>query len=382
MKRLSGQHLLRSLASLALVLCLAACQKPVDPFRTGLVYPLDARRLGYTKVWRVDLNLPGKARLRSAELLDDLVLTVEVPSNLVTALRAQDGKVLWTRQVGNRGEEIFTPTRRGDRILVNTETHLFVLDALSGRPLQSNPLSFVVITAPVVHGQLAIFAAAEGRVFAQRIGSGQVAWSYQMPAGVRMRPAVLGDNVLVADITGYYKMLDANDGRPLWSGRSFAPNSQPVLTEFGPFIASQDTFLYALDSATGKDRWQYAATTPLHQAPALIGSVLYQSLGPRGLVALDPATGKLLWQSKDPATPITEVGDALVLYVRPRLELVDAATGRPRSACLSREIDKTLALPDGSLILISNSGAIECLQPHAAPTAPATPAAPAEPAAE
>ncbi|MCC7406562.1 MAG: PQQ-like beta-propeller repeat protein [Phycisphaeraceae bacterium] len=370
MKRLLGQDLLRSLATLGLLLCLSACQKPADPFRTGLVYPLDARRLGYTKVWRVDLNLPGKARLRSAELLGDLLLTVEVPSNLVTALRAQDGKVLWTRQVGERGQEIFTPTRQGDRILVNTETHLAILDAFTGRPLQTNPLEYVVITAPVVHGPLAIFASAEGRVFAQRIDSGQLAWSYQMPAGVRMRPAVYGNDVLIADITGFYKMLDANTGQPHWSGRSFAPNSQPILTEYGPFIASQDTFLYALDSATGKDRWQYAATTPLHQPPALVGSVLYQTLGSRGLVALDPATGKLLWQSKDPATPITQVGDALVLYVRPRLELVDAATGRPRSATLSRNIDKALALPDGSLVLISNRGAIECLQPHAVPTTP------------
>ncbi|MCC7146533.1 MAG: PQQ-like beta-propeller repeat protein [Phycisphaeraceae bacterium] len=337
-------------------------EKPVDPFQTGLIFPLDARRLGYTKIWRAELQVPADAQLLSARVLGDILVAVESPANLITATAVADGRLRWTRQVGQPGEVLYPPFRDGDRIYVNSETRLFVLEASTGRLAQVNPLEEVVITAPAVVGNLAIFAGASGRVFAQNVTNAKTVWGFQFPRSVDLSPAVYGDDVLIVDVTGAYKLLTVTGGDVRWGGRTFARNSaQPMMTEYGAIIASQDTMIYCIATETGKDRWRFAARQPLNQAPILLGGVLFQPLGQNGLVAIDPQTGSELWRAKDNARPVGIDGDRLLLYAPPRLLVANPKTGEIRQETLVRPLKFMLGVEDGSLILVSPDGLIERL---------------------
>lgn len=334
----------------------------IDPFRTGLVYPLDARRIGFNKQWRQDLRVPNKARITQAAVLDDLLLTVEEPGNLITAIHVARGDVAWTCQVGKPGAEVFTPRRVGDRVLVNTETNLYILDAKTGHPLQSNRLSAVVTTPLVTFGDLAIFAGAEGYVFAQDIATGREVWAYRIQAAIDLPPAAWDDNVLITDIRGVYHMLSTRDGTPQWAGRTFARSAaHPIMSAWGPFIPSQDTVLYALNLSTGKDRWQFSASTPLTQDPVLLRGTLYQPVGRRGLVALDPQSGEVLWRQKEPAIPMAASDDMLVMYTPPRLRLAAVSTGEIVAEVLVGDLQTVLGLNDGGVVLVSPDGQIERL---------------------
>lgn len=354
------------LAVLAALAAAAGCESEpkIDPFRTGLVYPLDARRLGFSKLWRVDLRVPPQARLTQAQVLGDLLVTVEEPGNIVTAIEADTGKVLWHRQIGKPGAEVFAPRRLEQRVLLNTETTLFILDARTGKPLQSNPLKAVATTPMTLYGQTAIFAGADGNVFAQDIATGRDVWTYRVEASIDLPPAIWDDNLMIVDIRGVYRLLSARDGSPQWTGRTFARSAAaPIISAWGPFVPSQDTILYALNLADGSDRWQFHGTTPLNQDPVLFDQTLYLPLGRRGLVALSPESGRVLWRLDEPGQPMAHSGDHVVLYSRPRLRLADRQTGVVVAEALVGDLRTVLGLEDGSLLLVAADGQIERLDP-------------------
>lgn len=362
MSRLAGVPLLLLLT--AVLAASAGCESEpkIDPFRTGLVYPLDARRLGFSKLWRVDLRVPSPARLTQAQILGDLLVTVEEPGNIITAIEVGTGKVLWHRQIGKPGAEVFVPRRLDDRLLLNTETTLFILDARTGKPLQSNALKAVATTPMVLYGQTAIFAGADGHVFAQDIATGRDVWTYRVEANLDLPPAIWDDNLMIVDIRGVHRLLSARDGTPQWTGRTFARSAaRPIISAWGPFIPSQDTILYALNLADGSDRWQFHGTTPLNQDPVLLDQTLYQPLGRRGLVALEPQSGQVLWRLDEPAQPMAHSGAHVVLYSRPRLRLADRQTGMVVAEAIVGDLLTIVGLDDGSLILVSATGQIERL---------------------
>jgi len=343
-------------------IAILGCQDRRAWLRRGLVDPLDAQRMGYGSLWRADLGLSSGSTLTSAQTLDDLIVVTEAPRNLVTAVDLSTGNVRWTSAVGETGKFLFAPRRIDDRIIVNNETTLFVLDANTGTVRQANPLQSVVSSAPAVSRHMAYFAGINGRVFAHDIASGQELWAYQMPSSMDAPPSASDQLVIAADRAGNYRALSASTGRLLWSGRTFARISgRPSLTPMGAFIASEDTHLYALDPATGQERWNYLAQNPLHLGPLVLGETVYQGLDGRGLAALEAASGKLLWTMDDAAVPILRRGDDLIVYAVPRLLLVENATGLTRAAAVAGSLRAVIPGPQQSLILLGERGRLERL---------------------
>jgi outer membrane protein assembly factor BamB len=107
--------------------------------------------------------------------------------------------------------------------------------------------------------------------------------------------------------------LDAASGKKLWENRTFfyepqhGNGSSPVLEE-GRLIFSCDgreqTFVLALDAATGKEAWRFARPTEAKRKFAFASPGVFEIGGKRQVIspgadmvnALDPATGKELWR--------------------------------------------------------------------------------------
>jgi len=61
------------------------------------------------------------------------------------------------------------------------------------------------------------------------------------------------------------------------------------------YIASMDTYLYAIDQETGKEKWKYKSRMPIASSPAVAGGTLYFVSSAGSLGAVDIATGKIKW---------------------------------------------------------------------------------------
>jgi len=132
-------------------------------------------------------------------------------------------------------------------------------------------------TAPVTVGGLMFIAASDGTVQAFDTSNGTLKWKAYTAGAIRIPPTVWKGRVLVGSGDGWVYCLEAQTGRMLWRFRtapkerkipvygsllSTWPAASGVIVEDGlAYVASgivnyDGTYVYALDAATGKVKWQ------------------------------------------------------------------------------------------------------------------------------
>ena len=109
---------------------------------------------------------------------------------------------------------------------------------------------------------------------------------------------------------------------------------EPVVRDGAVYAGSASHHVYAIDAATGRERWRFAAGDRIIAPPTVVDGAVYVRSGgdDRGLYALDTVAGTLRWRS--PAGggahgPLV-VGDVVVVGVERALAALDAATGQER----------------------------------------------------
>lgn len=357
----------RALLVLSLIV-LIGCATGGDglPRRSGLLMePDQARQVGYVLNWATDLEVPGDHQLVAARVLGDLLVTVEIPGNLVTAVSMRDGSVRWRRVIGDQTKRLYAPARHGDQVLVNTDTRLYLLRASDGNTQDVQDLDGVVAMGPVVVDDLAVYGSIDGTVFAHDVLTEFSQWEYLLTARIVTQPVAMDGDIFVADSRGTYVMLDA-DGDAAWRGHTFGPvTAAPAMDEAAVYVASEDRSLYALNRNNGSDRWPapFRADQALTQAPMAFGLVVLQPLPGGGVVALDSVDGAERWRLDTPALPIGRSGDDAILAATQSLLRVDLATGNVKAQGRTLRLSTVLEGPDGSLVLVSPGGRLLRMNP-------------------
>jgi len=167
--------------------------------------------------------------------------------------------------------------------------------------------------------------AAMARLHAEDVPRLKLKWAFGFASATRAQaqPTLMGGHVFVGSQSGKVYALDARTGCTHWVFEAaFGVRSAITIAASGAgwlaYFGDQRGNAYAIDAVTGKQRWTtrveaHAAAT-ISGAPILNDGVLYvpvssfeevsganpnyQCCSFRGsLVALDAATGKILWQS-------------------------------------------------------------------------------------
>lgn len=335
--------------------------RTVVPARpTGLlIEPEPARQLGYNVAWATDLKVPRNENILSAAVLGDVLVVVEVPGNIVSAVSMENGRGLWRRPVGTRTDRLFPAARHGDNILVNTATRLYELRARDGEAQGAAELETLASTGPTVVEGMALIGALNGNVIGHDIEAGYAKWRYDLAGQIVVPPVESGDNIVAADTRGVYAMLDAVDGTAMWRGRTFGPvTAKPGVDRGTVYIASGDGTLYAVNRSTGRDVWKAPMAQPLTESPVSFDTVVLLPLPGRGVVAFEPADGAERWRLDTPARPILRLDERAVLATPNSLMLVDLETGRVAADARTLPLQTVLAGPDNSLVLVSPKGRV------------------------
>jgi len=182
-------------------------------------------------------------------------------------------------------------------------------------------------------------------------------WTVPMTDGGLAAPAVAGGRVFIVDHKGpndVVRALDLATGKDLWSfPYAEASKDRHGFTESAPVVDAKNVYtfsklgkVHALDAATGKLLWMHDVIKEFNgrrpewdyaSSPALIDKQLIIGTGGDGtsVIALEPATGKLLWKSGNSlpayATPVgaTLNGNAaIVTFIAEGLVGLDSASGQ------------------------------------------------------
>lgn len=225
----------------------------------------------------------------------------------------------------------------------------------------------------------------------------KIAWTKSIGAGSKGDTEVLAqpvsDGRLIYTLDGEARVsaFDVNDGKTVWSN-DLNPHNKRDKTAFGGglalsadgklFVTSGYRFIAALDPATGKVLWQKPVDTQLHAAPAVGGTSVYATDVDNQVFAFDQSTGEMGWTYQaiaEPArilktsAPIVSNGVVYAPFSSGELVALNADTGAAvweqvlaqssRTNALSeiRDISGRPVLYNGKVFAASHSGVFEAM---------------------
>lgn len=132
-------------------------------------------------------------------------------------------------------------------------------------------------------------------------GTGKVAWKEQRDLGTQqngVHAAVQGRYLVYTDFKNNLTVRDTATGKQVWTQKT-------TKTSYGPFVVHQDLVivpqgqrLQAFALSDGSEKWSVRAEEfTTFREPTLLEGVLYIADSGRTLWAVEPGTGKKIWQS-------------------------------------------------------------------------------------
>ena len=167
------------------------------------------------------------------------------------------------------------------------------LGAIYGRPEVTKNTVYIAINR-VEKG-----VAKAGQVSALDKETGVERWSYTTEGRVFGSPVLAGTKLYIGDDSGFVYALDATGGALVWKEHVASKRfwTTPTIDEKAAtiYVGSMDQNLYALDQATGKVKWTFAAKGAITSRPLVIGNGVYVGAFDRNFYRIDAATGKQVW---------------------------------------------------------------------------------------
>jgi outer membrane protein assembly factor BamB len=333
------------------------------------------------------------------------------------ALRASDGSALWRFQTLGVVES--EPLYDGELDTVyfgSDDGALYAVHAADGRLEWRYDTGAEVARKPVRLGEVLYVANGSDNLFAIDRRSGATRWRVHRTPALGMEisgyagPAVDGDKVFFAYSDGHVGAYDAKDGSEKWPTVDLSAEAEqsrgsealryldvdttPIPQDLGAlgrvvFVASYQGGVFALDEERGvtvwRDEnvqgvtdltlWSEPAHMPHPTSPEYVPdgpavparSVLLASSGQSGLWALDPSTGRKVWQDPLPdggvTAPAPIAGALLVGTTEYGAFLVSVTDGRRIDGVdLGTGFSGAPATFGGRGYLLSNGGTLVALQ--------------------
>lgn len=343
---------------------------PADLGKTGhLIEPQPAAEMGYSLSWAGVVVLEQGQQITSVTVLDDMVIVIEDPVNIVTALSTNDGSLLWKINLGSDLESLFPPTRDGKQVFIHSGTRIWTLHTKDGSVKALADLT-TTVSSPGVYSPLTrviVMMGTNGLIFAHNTVSNFPIWRYRLPDRLA-NPAVLADQyAFVVDTSGTYAMIESGNGRPLWRNHTIGDvTALPAVSGSEVIVSSEDGKIYAFNRTTGRDTWIYlGAEQPLYASPIAVGRLVVQPLTPNpGIIAIDSITGNELWRTDLNATPVMSRSQDMLMFNANGLFGVDLDNGKVTSEAQTLPIMGVKPVgDDGAIILVGQTGRLLKLRP-------------------
>jgi outer membrane protein assembly factor BamB/cell division septation protein DedD len=299
-------------------------------------------------------------------------LFVALQDGHVVAVGLSDGEVQWTIE-----QAVVAQPAIGDwRLFVAGPDELMALDTRTGGRFWSIPLE-APLSAPLVWDMQWLIATLEGgTVLALRGADGETVWRRTLDASIDVPPAVAGDRVYVSLTDGGLAALSLSDGTSVWQ-RQLDGAPQEVLPLDDLFVGAGDHNFYRLSHRDGSEQWRWSTGGDIVGVPVVDEKRVFFSSLDNVVWALDRASGVQRWRQ-----PLTARPTAGPSYVR---DLV-VFGGLSRQIAFYEPSDGTLygrvsvptdlAFPplhlegmpgDPTLVFVTGDGRLQALGPSTVP---------------
>ena len=248
------------------------------------------------------------------------------------------------------GAEVRSTPAVADGIAVfgSNDGFLYAVEVKTGAEKWKANLGGAVTSSPAIAQGLVIVMGRDGRLYARKLADGSQVWTLATGPDLSLgddprsfdlwdsSPTVADSTVYVGSGDGKVYAVDLATGRERWSHATGSRvRSSPAVGGGTVYVGSFDGCVYALDAATGQDRWKYQTGDVVQSSPALGGGMVFVGTRAEALLALDAATGAEKWRRPHSgswvlASAAVAQGKVIVGGSDSHLlEAVDASTGQP-----------------------------------------------------
>lgn len=348
--------------------------KPLDPLKGSEAIDRDAYgKLGYGLAWSsfaaFDRDKKSPGHLTNAELLGDLLVVVDNTS-ATTALTTGSGQVKWAAVLADSATKFNKLSRVGHYLMATDAAQAMLVNIESGQIEGRQRFDRLASTAPIQLGDLLIMGSAD-YVYAHMMRTGHDAWTYRVPAPIKVNPVYVGGtDVAFVSLDGTVMIIDAANGQMKGTAHTWGDAAaSPAVGDGAIYVASRDQSLYAFNASDCSRRWQVRTQVAFSRAPVYYNGLVAVHVDGTGLVGLNSQTGKQLWVNKD-------VSGTIIGARNGKLIAWDAASAQATTIDAKRgeTIDKvtlpnvgtivTSGFVDGDWYVVSNAGEVSKFSPR------------------
>ena len=276
----------------------------------GDLYAIDAT----TGIKKWDDN----ASFRDSPIVENDVLYVSNQKGNLSAIDASTGMEKWQTVVSGKvavsnGIIYVQSWGMGD-------SYLYALDASTGmEKWQTDMGSFSFGTSPVVANGFVYAISSSNNLSAFDATTGALKWSVLPGGSITVSPAIADGIIYVGDCdNGVLNAFDANTGQRIWRfpmggaemtwGDEYQMSS-PIVANGIVYIASDNTFLYAINAKKGIEIWEFDTKHLAGSDPTVADGILYYGSCDGNLYAFG---GALSTSITPPTTVPTQVQETIL----------------------------------------------------------------------
>jgi outer membrane protein assembly factor BamB len=267
------------------------------------------------QIWKTNLESPIKA----SPAVDHGRIFVGNSDGKVFAVDAKTGSIVWTFDTA--GEITAGANFHNGNILIGSHDATLYCLSRDGKKLWDLKTDGPVNGSPAVVGDRTFVAGCDSVLHVVDAATGKELGSVDLGGQAAATAAVFGETIAVGTMSNTVIGVNWKTAKKSWSFE--APRRQQpfyssaAVTESMAIVGSRDKRLYAIDRATGKERWSYAAEGAIDGSPVVVGSRVYcGDLNQDGhFLVLDLKNGerKQLLELDSPVTGSPAVSGSLVL---------------------------------------------------------------------
>jgi len=192
----------------------------------------------------------------------DLIFTTNTNGEIV-ALKKKNGKPKWKYQTNGKIYSI--PAVSNGVVVAGSSDHfIYALSAKAGKLLWKVEADKAVLAHPTIYNNVVYMGSSDGHFRALTLQIGKIIWDFSEVIGfVVTKPLIYDGKIYFGCWNNDFYCLDINSGNLLWkwnngsSNRMYSPAACfPVATNNRVFIVAPDRYMTAFNADNGKEIWR------------------------------------------------------------------------------------------------------------------------------
>lgn len=194
-------------------------------------------------------------------------LYIPLSSGVLISLNASDGQLIWKTDIGGelssspvadeRGVYVASETGGGSRLPSRANGALRALGREGGITLWMRTLPMPIQGSLVANEVNLYGGASDGRVYAIKKRTGDIAWVMQHSGSFSSQPSLFESKLYIGSDDGFLFSLDQYTGKINWRYRTRGPIRGKIVVAAGiVYFGSTDGYVYALRETDGHLRWR------------------------------------------------------------------------------------------------------------------------------